>query len=70
MSARFKHIAARVITSNRHMAATAIKGLNVHNYTHGIHSRKDFQKPYTSSDDARLKVVITTDLELYLCFLV
>ena len=30
--------------------------LNVHNYTHGIHSRKDFHKPYTSSDDARLKV--------------
>ena len=30
--------------------------LNVHNYTHGIHSRKDFQKPYTSADDVRLKV--------------
>ena len=28
MSAGFKHTAARVITSNRHMAATAIKGLN------------------------------------------
>ena len=27
MSAGFKHTAARVITSNRHMAATAIKGL-------------------------------------------
>ena len=28
MSAGFKHTAARVITSNRHMAATAMKGLN------------------------------------------
>ena len=28
MSAGFKHTAARVITSNRHMAAVAIKGLN------------------------------------------
>ena len=28
MSAGFKHTAARVITSNRHMAATAIKGLS------------------------------------------
>ena len=31
--------------------------LNVHNYTHGVHCCKDFQKPYTSSDDTRLKVV-------------
>ena len=30
--------------------------LNVHNYTHGIHSRKKFQMPYTSEDDMRLKV--------------
>ena len=27
MSAGFKHTAARVITSNRHMAVTAMKGL-------------------------------------------
>ena len=32
--------------------------LNVHNYEHGIHSRKKFQMPYTSSSDFRLKVVI------------
>ena len=32
--------------------------LNVHNYRHGIESRKNFQKPYTSSDDTRLKVNI------------
>jgi len=32
--------------------------LNVHNYTHGIRARKDFQKPYTSVDDERLKVSI------------
>ena len=30
--------------------------VNVHNYTHGIHSRKRFQMPYTSSEDMRLKV--------------
>lgn len=30
--------------------------LNVHNYTHGVHSRKRFQMPYTSSEDMRLKV--------------
>ena len=30
MSAGFKHTAARVITSNRHMAATAINGLTQH----------------------------------------
>ena len=30
--------------------------LNVHNYTHGVHSRKWFQMPYTSSKDMRLKV--------------
>ena len=30
--------------------------LNVHNYRHGIESRKSFQIPYTSSDDSRLKV--------------
>ena len=33
MSAGFKHTAAQVITSNRHMAATAIKGLNF-NYSY------------------------------------
>ena len=31
--------------------------LNVHNYKHGIHSRKKFQMPYTSADDPRLKVL-------------
>ena len=30
--------------------------LNVHNYTHGIHARKEFQMPYTTSKDKRLKV--------------
>ena len=32
--------------------------LNVHNYTHGVHSRKRFQMPYTSGEDMRLKVYI------------
>ena len=30
--------------------------LNVHNYTHGLHARKDFQMPYISAQDKRLKV--------------
>lgn len=30
--------------------------LNVHNYTHGIRSRKRFQTPYTTSKNMRLKV--------------
>ena len=30
--------------------------LNVHNYHHGVHSRKPFQEPYTKGDDPRLKV--------------
>ena len=30
--------------------------VNVHNYTHGIHSRKVFQMPYTSKSDFRLEV--------------
>lgn len=30
--------------------------LNVHNYTHGIHARKEFQMPYTTSKDKRVKV--------------
>lgn len=30
--------------------------LNVHNYTHGLHSRKQFQMPYISEKDKRLKV--------------
>ena len=30
--------------------------LNVHNYTHGIHSRKRFRMPYTTGKDMRLKV--------------
>lgn len=30
--------------------------LNVHNYTHGIHARKQFQMPYISVKDSRLKV--------------
>ena len=30
--------------------------LNVHNYTHGVHARKRFQMPYTTSKDMRLKV--------------
>ena len=32
--------------------------LNVHNYEHGIHSRKDFQAPYLSGKDKRLKVLM------------
>ena len=31
--------------------------VNVHNYSHGVHSRKMFQMPYTSSKDWRLKVL-------------
>lgn len=31
--------------------------LNVHNYTHGLHARKPFQMPYTTSKDKRLKVM-------------
>ena len=30
--------------------------VNVHNFTHGKHSRKMFQMPYTSGEDMRLKV--------------
>ena len=30
--------------------------LNVHNYTHGIHSRKVNQMPYTTAKDRRVKV--------------
>lgn len=30
--------------------------MNVHNFTHGYHSLKSFQAPYTSGDDYRLKV--------------
>lgn len=30
--------------------------LNVRNYTHGIHSRKFFQMPYTHGNDSRLQV--------------
>lgn len=30
--------------------------MNVHNYTHGIHTRKNFQLPYTSVEDERLNV--------------
>ncbi len=30
--------------------------LNVHNYTHGLHARKQFQMPYISVKDKRLKV--------------
>lgn len=32
--------------------------LNVHNYTHGLHARKQFQMPYVSEKDPRLKVCI------------
>jgi len=32
--------------------------LNVHNYTHGLHSRKSFQMSYTLASDTRLKVCI------------
>ena len=32
--------------------------LNVHNYTEGVHKRKRFKMPYTSSKDMRLKVCI------------
>ena len=30
--------------------------LNVRNYTHGLHARKEFQMPYISAKDKRLKV--------------
>ena len=30
--------------------------MNVHNYYEGIHTRKDFQKPYESAKDDRLVV--------------
>ena len=30
--------------------------LNVHNYTHGRHSRKENQFPYTSAEDSRREV--------------
>ena len=32
---------------------------NVHNYTHGVHARKPFQMPYTTSKYKRLKVIHT-----------
>ncbi len=31
--------------------------LNVHNYTHGLYSRKAFQMPYVNKEDFRLKVL-------------
>ena len=31
--------------------------LNVCNYEHGVHARKEFQTPYVSSKDKRLKVI-------------
>ena len=31
--------------------------MNVRNYTQGIHKRKRFQMPYTTSQDMRLKVI-------------
>ena len=37
--------------------------LNAHNYNHGVHARKPFQMPYTSSKDKRLKV-----MHVVLCF--
>ena len=46
------------------MADKLFDTLNVHNYSHGATARKPFQKPFTSSDDWRLKVI------LYLCFAV
>lgn len=33
-----------------------IDSKNVHNFTHGYHSLKSLQAPYTSGDDFRLKV--------------
>ena len=30
--------------------------MNVHNYVHGLHARKQFQTPYISGKDKRLKV--------------
>ena len=30
--------------------------LNVHNYEHGVHTRKQFQVPFISAKDKRLKV--------------
>ena len=32
--------------------------MNVHNYTEGVHKRKRFQMPYTTSKDMRLRVCI------------
>ena len=44
--------------------------LNVHNYTHGLHSRKRFQMPYTSSEDMRLKVHVQALLiSVYMCIM-
>eukprot|EP00731_Ephydatia_muelleri_P024203 Em0016g474a len=37
------------------MADKLFDTLNVHNYSHGATARKPFQKPFTSSDDWRLK---------------
>ena len=34
--------------------------VNVHNYTHGLHARKQFQMPYVSTNDKRLKVAQKT----------
>ncbi len=49
--------------------------VNVHNYTHGVHSRKTFQMPYTSGKDVRLKVpqyirMYVSKVTLTLCTLV
>ena len=36
--------------------------MNVRNYTQGIHKRKRFQMPYTTSKDMRLEVIIIFNL--------
>ncbi len=41
-----------------HIMDQFFDALNVHNYTHGIHARKQFQMPYVSAKDKRLKVHI------------
>lgn len=33
--------------------------MNVHNFTHGVHARKQFQMPYRSSKDLRIQVLQT-----------
>lgn len=39
--------------------------LNVHNYDHGHHARKEFQDPYVSAKDKRLKVNLLQQYHLH-----